>query len=161
TQDSLSGNAIASLLLGAAASGEVDVIASPYYRWMYWAPWIQDDFKVSRRLTVNLGLRWDINTPVTEKYNRMNYGFLADQVNPITSRIDQSQFPGYKVNGGIGFVGQNGLPKSAFKTDWNNFQPRIGAAFQLTPTTVLRGGWGVSYIASVSTGTNYGFSQVT
>ena len=65
------------------------------------------------------------------------------------------------MNGGIGFGGVNGLSRSPYNTDWNNLQPRIGAAFQLTPTTVLRGGWGISYIASVSTGLNNGFSQTT
>ncbi|MGH9666244.1 MAG: hypothetical protein ACRD9L_17595, partial [Bryobacteraceae bacterium] len=59
TQDSLSGNAVASALLGYAASGEVDYIVKPFYRWGYYAPWVQDDIKLSRRLTVNFGLRWD------------------------------------------------------------------------------------------------------
>ncbi|MFL6448588.1 MAG: carboxypeptidase regulatory-like domain-containing protein [Bryobacteraceae bacterium] len=161
TQDALSGNAIASLLLGTAASGEADYVASPYYSFKYYAPFIQDDIKVSRRLTVNAGVRWDINAPVKEKYNRANYGFLSNQVNPISNGINQALFPGYKVYGGIGFVGQGGLPDSPFKTDWNNWQPRIGAAFQLTPKTVLRGGYGISYINTVSTGTTLGFSQST
>jgi hypothetical protein len=159
--DALSGNAIASMLLGAASSGQVDYLARPYYQWKYYAPWIQDDIKLTRRLTINLGLRWDVTSPVTEKYNRINRGFFTDQVNPISSRIDQTRFPGYKVYGGIGFAGQNGLSQSPYGTDWDNWQPRIGAAFQLTPTTVLRGGWGISYIASVSTGTSFGFSQTT
>ena len=161
TQDALSGNGIASLLLGAAASGGVDDLVKPYYRWNYYAPWVQDDIKLSRRLTINLGLRWDLTLPVTEKYDRINRGFLADQVNPLSARIDQSKFPGFKVKGGIGFAGKDGQPRSPFNTDWNNWQPRIGAAFQLTPTTVLRGGWGISYISTVSTGTSYGFSQTT
>lgn len=161
TQDALSGNAAASALLGLAASGEIISVASPYYQWMYVAPWVQDDIKLTRHLTLNFGLRWDINVPLTEKYNRLNNNFFPDQVNPISSRIDQSKFPGYKVNGGIGFVNQNGLSRSPFKTDWNNFQPRLGAAFQLNPTTVLRGGWGMSYINTVSTGANFGFSQST
>ena len=57
--------------------------------------------------------------------------------------------------GGIGFAGVNGLASSPFNTDWNNVQPRIGAAFQLTPKTVLRGGWGISYLTNVSTGASY------
>jgi hypothetical protein len=161
TQDALSGNSIASLLLGTAASGEADYVASPYYSFKYFAPFVHDDVKVSRRLTLNVGLRWDINGPVTEKYNRANYGFLSNQVNPISNQINQAAFPGYEVYGGIGFVGQNGQPRSPFNTDWNNLQPRIGAAFQLTPKTVLRGGWGISYINTVSTGATLGFSQTT
>ena len=61
TQDALSGNAIASLLLGAPASGEVVDLAKPYYTWKYYAPWVQDDIKLTRRLTINLGLRLDIS----------------------------------------------------------------------------------------------------
>lgn len=161
TADTLSGNAIAAMLLGAASSGEVDYIARPYYRWRYWAPWAQDDIKVSRRLTVNVGVRWDVLSPLDERHNRLNYGFFPDQVNPISSQINQTQFPGYKVNGGIGFTGVNGLPRSPFKTDWKNLQPRLGAAFQLTRTTVLRGGFGISYLPHVSFGDSYGFSQIT
>lgn len=161
TADSLTGNAVAAMLLGAATSGEVDYIARPYYSWRYWAPWAQDDIKVSRRLTVNVGVRWDVLSPLTERYNRLNYGFFPGQVNPISSQINQTKFPGYKVYGGIGFTGATGLPRSAFNTDWNNIQPRLGAAFQLTPTTVLRGGFGISYIPQVSFGDSYGFSQST
>ena len=161
TQDALSGSAIASLLLGAPASGEVVNLVKPYYTWKYFAPWVQDDIKLTRRLTINLGLRLDISMPVTERYDRINRGFFGGEVNPITARIDQTKFPGFKAYGGIGFAGQNGLSRSAFNTDWNNWQPRAGAAFQLTPTTVLRGGWGISYISSVSTGTSNGFTQST
>ncbi len=160
TQDALSGNAIASALLGQAASGQVDYLVKPYYQWMYYAPWVQDDIKVTRRLTINLGLRYDLTSPVTEKYDRLNRGFFTDQVNPISGRVDQTKFPGYKVNGGIGFAGK-GQSRSPYDTDRNNWQPRAGAAFQLTPTTVLRGGWGLSYIATVSTGSTLGFSQST
>jgi len=161
TADSLSGNAIASMLLGVPTSGGVDYIARPYFSWRYWAPWVQDDIKVTRRLTVNVGVRWDVLGPLTERYNRLNYGFFPSQVNPISSQINQQQFPGYKAYGGIGFTGVNGLPRGAFNTDWNNIQPRLGAAFQLTPTTVLRGGFGISYIPQVAFGDSYGFSQST
>jgi hypothetical protein len=161
TQDSLSGNAVASALLGAATSGEVDYIVKPYYRWGYYAPWVQDDIKISRKLTVNIGLRWDILSPITERYNRLNYGFFPDQVNPISSQVNQTQFPGFKAYGGIGFAGVNGNPRAAFNTDWNNIQPRLGAAYQLTSKTVLRSGWGISYIPHVSTGDSFGFSQST
>src|SRR5215471_4768903 len=157
TQDALSGNSAASALLGYAASGGVDYIARPYYRWHYIAPWVQDDIKITRRLTINVGLRWDLLVPVTEKHNMLNRGFSADQLNPISSRIDQSAFPGYKVYGGIGFAGSG----SAYDMDWRMVQPRFGAAFQLTPMTVLRGGWGLSFLNNVSTGDSYGFSQST
>lgn len=161
TQDALSGSAIASMLLGAAASGEVVNLVKPYYSWKYLAPWVQDDIKLTRRLTINLGLRLDVLLPVTERFDRINRGFFADQVNPITAKVDQSKFPGFKATGGIGFANQNSLSRSPFNADWNNWQPRAGVAFQLSPTTVLRGGWGVSYMSSVSTGASNGFTQST
>ncbi|HWB85349.1 MAG TPA: carboxypeptidase regulatory-like domain-containing protein [Bryobacteraceae bacterium] len=161
TADSLTGSSIASALLGDAASGEVDYIANPYYRWTYYAPWVQDDIKLTRRLTVNLGLRWDVLSPLTDSQNRLNNGFFTDVVNPISSQIDQTQFPGYKVYGGIGFAGVNGLSRSPFHTDWNNIQPRVGAAYQLTSSTAVRGGFGISYLPQVSTGFSNGFSQTT
>jgi hypothetical protein len=160
-QDALSGNAAASLLLGYAASGNVDNNVKPYFEWIYYAPWIQDDIKITRRLTLNLGLRWDYSTPVTEMHDRVNRGFFKDQINPISAQIDQSKFPGYKVYGGIGFAGLDGQPRSPFNPDRNNWQPRVGAAFQLTPQTVLRGGWGIFYTNPVSNGYSSGYSLST
>src|SRR5574340_764909 len=160
-QDALSGNSIASLLLGYAASGQIDNQTRPYYQWTYYAPWIQDDFKITRKLTLNLGLRWDYTAPVTEFHNRVNRGFFSRDLNPISSKIDQAKFPGYKVYGGIGFAGVNGLPRSPFNPDRNNWQPRVGAAYQLTPQTVLRGGYGIFYTNPVSNGNESGFSLTT
>ncbi|MBI4875402.1 MAG: TonB-dependent receptor [Acidobacteria bacterium] len=160
-QDAMSGNGAASLLAGYAVSGQIDNQTRPYYQWIYYAPWVQDDIKLARRLTLNVGLRWDYSSPVTEFHNRVNRGFLKDQVNPISSRIDQTKFPGYKVNGGIGFAGVNGLPRSPFNPDRNNIQPRAGAAYQLNSRTVLRGGYGIFYTNSVSNGNEHGYSLST
>jgi hypothetical protein len=161
TQDALSGNGMASMLLGYAASGSAGFTANPFYQWIYTAPWVQDDIKLTPKLSLNLGVRWDITSPVTERFNRMNRDFFTTQVNPISNSIDQSKFPGMKVYGGIGFAGQGGLPRSAFDSDLNNFQPRIGAAYQINSKTVLRGGWAVFYLAPTDSGFNSGFSQST
>jgi hypothetical protein len=161
TQDALSGNGAASLLLGYAGSGSAGFTANPFFQWIYTAPWVQDDIKLTAKLALNLGLRWDITSPVTERYNRLNRDFLADQVNPISSQIDQTKFPGMKAYGGIGFAGQNGLSRSPFNSDWNNFQPRIGAAYQINAKTVLRGGWAIFYLPPTDSGLTSGFSQNT
>ena len=79
-QDATSGVGAASLLLGYATSGSVANVAQPYFQWIYYAPWIQDDIKVTRKLTLNLGFRWDLNTPLSERFNRTNYGL--NQGNP-------------------------------------------------------------------------------
>ncbi|MEO8737104.1 MAG: carboxypeptidase-like regulatory domain-containing protein [Edaphobacter sp.] len=158
TADSLSGNAIATMLLGGAATGEADSLPSPNYSWKYWAPWIQDDIKVTQRLTVNAGLRWDLQIPLIERHNELTRGFFPNAVNPISS---QTGLSGYTVKGGIGFVEVGGTSRSPFNMDWNNIQPRVGAAFRLTPTTVIRGGWGVFYLPQFSTASSTGFSQAT
>lgn len=160
-QDAVTGNGIASLLLGFPASGRVDYNVFPYYQSIYTAPWIQDDIKVTRRLTVNVGLRWDVHLPPTERYNRANRDFLATVENPISSRIDQTRFPGYKVYGGLGFAGVNGASRQPFDTDYNNLQPRVGAAFQLDSKTVLRGGYGLFFVSPVARGYTNGFSIAT
>ncbi|HET8548987.1 MAG TPA: carboxypeptidase regulatory-like domain-containing protein [Bryobacteraceae bacterium] len=160
-QDALSGVGAASFLLGYAASGSVANIATPFWQWLYYAPWVQDDIRLTRRLTLNLGLRWDLNMPPTERFNRINRGFFPDQVNPIARRTDQMKFPGFQPKGGIGFAGVNGLPRTPYDPDWNNLQPRVGAAFQLTDRTILRGGYGLFFLNPIVTGNLNGFSQNT
>ena len=160
-QDGVSGLGMASMLLGYAQSGSAGVTANPFYQWLYYAPWVQDDYKITSKLALNLGLRWDITSPVTERFNRMNRDFLATALNPISDKINQTAFPGYKVYGGIGFAGVGGQTRSAFNSDHNNIQPRMGAAYQINPKTVLRGGWGIYYVAPTDVGRTLGFSQTT
>jgi hypothetical protein len=160
-QDALSGNAIASLLLGFPASGRIDNNVFPYYQTQYVAPWIQDDFKVSRRLTLNFGLRWDMNMAPTERFNRANRDFFADQVNPISNKVDKTMFPNFQVKGGIGFAGVNGLPRSPYDSDFRTLQPRIGAAYQINSKTVMRTGYGLFFTAPISRGFTNGFSIET
>lgn len=149
--DVLSGSSIASLLLGAPASGNVDANAFPIYMFKYYAPWIQDDWKVTRNLTINLGLRWDLNGPPVERYNRANYGFDPTAVNPVSARIDKTKLlnGATQVFGGLGFAGVNGNPSTPYKYDKNNIQPRIGVAYSLGTKTVLRGGFGRYYLNPV------------
>ena len=71
----LEGNSFASFLLGAPANGEVPVNDFTHYQWIFIAPWIQDDWRVSDKLTLNLGFRWDCNGAVREEENRLNYAF--------------------------------------------------------------------------------------
>jgi outer membrane receptor protein involved in Fe transport len=87
----------------------------------------QDDWRVSKRLTLNLGLRYDRFSPYYEKNNRMS------NFDPLTNRIV--------------IAGENGLSRSTVNGDKNNFGPRIGLAYSLTEDnrTVLRGGYGLFY----------------
>jgi outer membrane receptor protein involved in Fe transport len=86
---------------------------------------VQDDWQVNSRLTLNLGLRYDVFTPYIEKNDRLaNY-------DPETQRLV--------------LPGQNGAPRSTVDTDWNNLGPRLGAAYQINPRTVVRGAYGMFY----------------
>jgi hypothetical protein len=159
--DALSGNSIASFLLGAPAFGFIENNFYPTFRWSYYAPWVQDDWKITGRLTLNLGLRWDLNTPVSEQDNRINYGFDTQAINPVSSRINEQQFPGYQVRGGLGFVDVNGNPKYPYQWDRNNIQPRIGFAYLAGDKTVVRGGYGLYYVNVVSISASNGFGVQT
>jgi hypothetical protein len=151
--DAASGNAFASLLLGYPASGGSDRVADPAYANNYWVGFIQDDWKATRRLTLNLGLRWDYESPLVERYDRHNVGFDPTS----TSNL---QVPGMQVKGGLLFSGVNGT-RFPFKRDLNNWQPRIGAAYQLSSNTVFRGGYGMSFLPTFDPGGNLGFSVTT
>ena len=136
----LEGNAFASFLLGAPSSGKVDVNPMPHYQWFFVAPWIQDDWRVNNKLTLNLGFRWDVNGSVTEEDNMLNYAFDPTIVNPVSARVGQ------QVMGGLRFAGVNGAPDRPWKLDKDNYQFRVGTAYSLNEKTVLRAGWGKYFL---------------
>jgi hypothetical protein len=147
-----SGNAFASMLLGIPASGSVPINFASAYGQRYYALFLHDDWRVNSRLTVNLGVRWDYESPTTERYDRQNRGF--DRTSPTNFTV-----PGLDLKGGLLFAdATNRLP---FPRDLNNFQPRVGAAFRLTRNTVLRGGFGITYMPTFDTGGTLGFSSTT
>ena len=151
----LEGNSFASFLLGAPDGGQVEVNPTPHYKWFFMAPWIQDDWRVSDRLTLNLGFRWDINGSVTEANNMLNYAFDPTIVNPVSARVGQ------QVMGGIRFAGVDGAPNRPWKLDKNNWQGRVGMAYSLNEKTVVRAGYGKYFLNPTSQGNNAGFSLST
>jgi hypothetical protein len=153
TEDANSGNTIATFLLG-YVGGNVDTRLFATSLGKYYAPWFQDDWKVNRRLTLNLGVRWDINVAPNERYNRLNRGFDSSVVNPADKMINHTvksnttaetlTLP--QLKGGMNFAGVNGVPSIASDIDWNNIQPRVGFAYLLKEKLVVRGGWGLYYV---------------
>jgi hypothetical protein len=148
----LEGNAFASFLLGAPQSGNVDVNPKPHYQWFFMAPWIQDDWRVNNKLTLNLGFRWDINGSVTEEDNMLNYAFDPTLVNPVSASVGQP------VMGGIRFAGVDGAPDRPWKLDKDNWQARVGMAYAINDKTVLRAGYGKYFLNPTGQGNNAGFS---
>jgi hypothetical protein len=145
--DALSGSSIASFLLGFPSSGRADFNAFPIYMYRYQAPYIQDDWKVTRRLTLNLGFRWDLNYPANERFDRLNRYFDASAVNPADKLVNRTAFPALpQLRGGLLFAGVGGQPRTAADLYKRAFQPRFGLAYQIRPRIVFRGGWGRFYV---------------
>jgi hypothetical protein len=144
------GDSYASFLLGLPGGGQSFYPLFPFYRNWYSAFFFQDDWKVNRRLTLNIGLRYDVNIPADEKYNRLNRGFDPAAVSPVRSQISAANRALYpqlgSLSGGLNFAGVNGLSRNAGDLYRNTWQPRIGFAYQLNEKMVLRGGYGRYYM---------------
>jgi hypothetical protein len=139
---------------------------TPAYRAKYYALYFQDDWKVTRKLTLNLGLRWDYESPVVERYNRQTTGFAFGVPSPIAGQVKTAagvaNCPACSnLTGGLLFAGTSGDSRLAFAPDRNNFQPRIGVAYSLDSKTVLRGGFGYYMLGQWALGPNTGFSRTT
>ena len=154
--DSTSGNEFASFLLGLPSSGSVDRNIDPAYQNKYWALFVQDDIKLTKNLTINVGLRWDYETPITERYNRMVRGFAFGAPSPLASQV-----PGLNLTGGLQFAGNSGDQRLSFNPDKTAFQPRFGVAWRVAPKWVVRGGYGLTYLGQSSFGPPTGFSRPT
>lgn len=146
------GNSIASFLLGTPASGLLNLRATtapqaPFYGWYF-----QDDYKLTSKLSLNLGLRYDLMLGVTERYDQSNLGFDLKVSNPIEAAaktayaanpIPELSPSAFTVRGGLFFATKdNRRNVVADKTNW---QPRIGLAYRILPKTVIRTGFGIFY----------------
>jgi outer membrane receptor protein involved in Fe transport len=132
------GYGVASLLLGTPSTAYARLQTDGTASVKYHALFIQDDWKVTRRLTLNLGLRWEYEAPPTDRYNVLT--------NFDTSIESPLRVPGMALRGGLTFPGVGGMERSLTESSFNDFGPRFGFAYQLHPRTVLRGGFGVMYI---------------
>ena len=157
--DPASGNAIASMLLGYASSGSYGNTIAFALQQKYIAFYAQDDWRVTNKLTVNAGLRWDYESPFSERFNRLNAGFCTTCTNPLQSTVS-----GLTLKGGLTFVNTSTSPsRYSAPQKYANFQPRIGAAYQITPKIVARGGFGLIYYNTQDSpsGQASGYSQTT
>lgn len=146
--DATSGNAIASFLLGYPDSGGTDINPDSTYENKFVGLYIQDDFKVTPKLTLNLGLRWDIQTPSTERFNRVIVGFDPN----VTYQLGPSQ-----AGGGFIFAGKD--HRQQWSTHYRDFQPRFGLAYQVASKLVWRSSYGLSFLPVNGTGGLAGVQQ--
>ena len=135
---SSSGSAFASFLLGDVHQGQLNQLTLvPGIRYRYIAGFAQDDWKISRTLTLNLGLRYEIYFPRAEAHDNLA------SFDPALANPGAGNLPGAIEFLGTG-AGRSGLSSFA-KTDYKNFGPRVGFAYAATPKTTVHGGYGVYY----------------
>jgi len=134
------GSAFASYMLGAVSSSSVSVgVPELGSRWMNPSFWLQDDYKITSKLTFNVGLRWDIFPSIHEAHNIFSW-LNPNGQNTNTGNLGTLEFAGSKDNGY--FYSGTRTPSPIW---WKNLAPRLGAAYALDPKTVLRASYGLSF----------------
>ncbi len=149
------GQSVAALLLGLpTSSSNVARTASYAEQSNSWGFFVQDDWKVTPKLTVNLGLRYEFEQPLHERYNRSVLGFDPTYVQSFSAaaqavyaraplaEVSAAQFA---AKGGLTFAGIGGNPTGLYNTPKTEFMPRLGLAYQIDNRSVLRGGFGIFY----------------
>jgi hypothetical protein len=169
------GQDLAAFLVGIPSSGNITLSAQLAEQNTSSAFYVHDDWKITRNLTLSFGLRYEREGPFTERYDRSVRSFDFETASPIESQaqanyaknpIPEIPVSQFRARGGLLFAGVGNQPRALFSPDNNNFMPRFGFAYRLTPRTVLRGGYGIFMInrglkfqgiAAIPTG----FSQAT
>ncbi|HEY2012082.1 MAG TPA: TonB-dependent receptor, partial [Bryobacteraceae bacterium] len=143
---------LADMLLGAASSGSGYIPTKLYEYANYYGAYFQDDIRVSKKLTVNAGVRWEREYGLQEANNQMVVGFNTAASNPLGAK------------GVIEFAGQGGYGIHVSNPNLNKFGPRVGLAWQVTPKTTVRAGYGLFWAPQFAIGTPYnppGFTATT
>ncbi len=130
------GNGFASFLLGVPSSSSLSVYPKTPFDiyWPYYGAFVQDDFRVNQHLTLNIGLRWELNMPYKESHNYMSSFNIAA--------------------GTLNYAGQNGYPDTLSDPNYKGFAPRLGFAYSPFDNnkTVLRGGYGIFVLPNSAVG---------
>lgn len=161
----------AAFLLGTPTSASIQRNDSYAEQSRIGALYFQDDWKVTPTLTISAGLRYEYESPLTERFGRSNTQYDFSTSNPIEAQVRANYAANpipeispdeFHVTGGLLFASGNGSP--LYSTPKTNFMPRIGFAWNVTPDTVIRGGYGMFYgYLGVRRGDvrQYGYSQTT
>jgi hypothetical protein len=161
---------VATFLSGFPTGGSIEINGTSTNNQWYHAVFAQDDWKVSNRLTLNLGVRYDYEAAPTEQQNRNVRGFDPNRTLSITSAaeaayaanpIPQIAASAWRARGGVQFA--TASQRGFWNADGDNIQPRVGFAYKWNDKTVVRGGWGIYTSPFVfSNGINQmGYSQST
>lgn len=143
------GNTIASMLLGTMSGGRIQYEPQLALQVNYAGVYLQDDWRINSRLTLNLGLRWDTDRPLTERYDRTSW-FNFNATLPV-------QAPGMgPLRGGLVFANKSGTPRGNKDPDNNNFAPRVGFAYKVTERFVVRSGFGIFFTPTTGIGPSTG-----
>jgi hypothetical protein len=132
------GFGLASFDLGMPASGAATYVSSREFNERDHAVFVQDDWKVSRRLTLNLGLRWEYQGPFKDRFNEMT--------NFDPNAAAALQVPGLSLKGVLIFPGVNGVPRGVVEESVKHFGPRFGFGYQAAEKLVARGGYAITYV---------------
>jgi trimeric autotransporter adhesin len=164
------GNPVADLLIGAPISGNIPISTQLDGYVHYTAGFIQDDWRVNDRWTLNYGLRIEDETRLQERQNRITTDFARNTVNPLNSEVSiTNPVTGAPVTlmGGLLYAGQSGAPTQQGGPSSVEYSPRVGTVFKIDDKTVLRGGWGI-YVApwnyssaGTSSWAQYGYAATT
>jgi len=148
TASNTAGFGVASFLLGFPASGSFGFNPSNTKSRRYHGMFVQDDWKATRKLTLNLGMRWEFESAPTDRNNVFSV-FDPTLKTPTT-------LPGVTLTGGLIFPGVNGNPRTIYDASYDHFGPRFGFAYQALAKLVVRGGYGISWEPLIG-----GFAQTT
>jgi trimeric autotransporter adhesin len=160
------GHELASVLLGTPASGSVPFNRGEY-EWFtkYYGAYVQDDWRVNERLTLNYGLRFEHEDGLQEIENRQTVAFDQGAVSPLDSRVPKTGLlAGRTIRGGLIFAGVDGAPTAQGNPAAVKVAPRVGVTYAPSKNTVLRGGYGLFYAPWNYTATQHGqvgFSRTT
>lgn len=146
------GQGLAAFLLGVPSSGSIPWNDNQALTSNYWALYLHDNLRVARKLTVDIGVRWEYQAPMTERFNRTVNGFSPTASLSITTQAEAnyaatpdsslaaSQF---RPIGGLLYAGANGQSRQIWNSSNGIFAPRFGFAYQPATKMVVRGGFGV------------------
>ena len=147
------GDAFASFVSGAGTGGSTGFNAFPASSYYLHGGYVEDDWKLNRKFTLNLGFRYEVQTPITARRNDQAY-FDFHALNPISSAA------GMPVYGEVVYADPG--HRNLYNFNWDDVAPRIGFAYNFAPKLVMRGGWGLYYSRNFfGNGPNPGYSQGT